>query len=128
MLAESCADCRACVEACPTGALRGDGSLDRELCLQHWSSIPGALPPAIEAAWGDRLYGCDLCQEACPAIRADDGCCHWPRAAGRGLSASWGLGSSEAELEAALAGSALGMSWISIEALKRNALWSSRPI
>jgi epoxyqueuosine reductase QueG len=120
-LAESCVDCRACVEACPTGALRGEGGLDRELCLQHWSSISGALPPAVEAAWGNRLYGCDVCQEACPLYAPAKDAVTSRGRLGEGLSAAWILRSSEAELRSALRGSALGMSWISVEALKRNA-------
>jgi epoxyqueuosine reductase len=122
----SCSGCGACVAACPTGALRGDGSLDRELCLQHWSSLPGPLPPAIEAAWGERLYGCDSCQEACPRFapqataRTDRGLL------GPGLPAGWLLSLPEAEIRAALKGSVLGMKWIAAAALRRSAALALR--
>jgi epoxyqueuosine reductase len=116
-----CLSCGACVAACPTGALRGDGSLDRELCLQHWSSIPGDLPDAVDAAWGDRLYGCDLCQESCPRFRPDDSARTGRGLLGPALPASWVVAASEGEIRAGLKGSALGMSWISVEALRRNA-------
>jgi epoxyqueuosine reductase len=118
----------ACVEACPTGALRGDGTLDRELCLQHWSSVPGPLPAPVEAAWGDRLYGCDLCQEACPRFRPDPTVATSRGVLGPGLSASWLAGASDSEIRASLRGSALGMGWIPPEALRRNASLALRGI
>lgn len=74
----TCGSCRACIEACPTGALsqsrdgQAGGILyQRELCLQHWSALSGGLPPEIEAAWAGRLYGCDACLEACPRFHPD---------------------------------------------------------
>lgn len=116
-----CRSCGECVAACPTGALRGDGSLERELCLQHWSGIPGPLSPRLEATWGDRLYGCESCQEACPRFRPDHGGRTERGFLGAGLPASWLASAPETEIRALLRGSALGMGWISIEALKRNA-------
>jgi epoxyqueuosine reductase len=121
ILDTDCESCGACMAACPTGALRGDGSMERELCLQHWSSIPGPLPAEVEAAWGDRLYGCDLCQEACPRFKPDPSARTDRGILGSGLSAHWIASTSEEEIRAALKGSALGMRWISIQALKRNA-------
>jgi epoxyqueuosine reductase len=120
-LAPDCESCGACVAACPTGALRGDGSLSRELCLQHWSSVPGALPAAIDAAWGDRLYGCDACQEACPRFRPDSSARTGRGILGPGLPATWIVEAAEGDIRAALKRSALGMRWISPLALKRNA-------
>jgi epoxyqueuosine reductase QueG len=121
VLDADCERCGACVAACPTGALKGDGSLERARCLQHWSSLPGPLPPAVEAAWGGRLYGCDTCQEACPRFRPDRGAETARGLLGPGLPASWIASASEGEIRAALKGSALGRTWISPEALKRNA-------
>jgi epoxyqueuosine reductase len=120
LLSAHCEDCGACLAACPTGALRGDGSLERELCLQHWSSIAGDLPAEVEAAWGNMLYGCDRCQEACPRFRPDLSAGAERGLLGPGLPASWVVAASERDIRDALKGSALGMSWISIEALKRN--------
>jgi len=119
-LCASCEACGACVAACPTGALRGD-SFDRELCLQHWSSVPGTLPPIAEAAWGRRLYGCDACQEACPLFKPDPSARTERGLLGPGLPAAFVAESSPAELRSRLSGSALGMAWISPQALSRNA-------
>jgi epoxyqueuosine reductase len=120
-LSELCEACGACVDACPTGALRGDGSLERKLCLQHWSSVGGDLPASVEAAWADQLYGCDICQEVCPVFRPDPEARTDKGLLGPGLPIFWLESASEGEVRAALKGSALGMGWISVEALKRNA-------
>lgn len=120
-LSELCAGCGACLAACPTGALRGDGTIERELCLQHWSSVPGELPAAVEAAWKDGLYGCDLCQEACPRYRPDPSARTDRGLLGPGLPAAWLDSASDCEIRAALRGSSLGLSWVSPAALKRNA-------
>lgn len=61
-----CGSCRRCEQACPTGALR-DGVCDARKCLAYWTiEAKSPPPPEIRAAQGNRLYGCDACQEACP--------------------------------------------------------------
>jgi len=125
-LHESCANCGACIAACPTGALNaseapGGASFSRELCLQHWSSVPGPLPSEVEAAWGGRLYGCDACQEACPLFKPDPAAICERGLLGPGLPAAWVASAPPDRLRERLRASALGMKWISPEALARNA-------
>ncbi|MDI3317506.1 MAG: tRNA epoxyqueuosine(34) reductase QueG [Bacillota bacterium] len=61
-----CGRCRRCLEACPTRALLGDGLLRPDRCLSTWTQRAAPLPPELRAPLGDRLWGCDTCQEVCP--------------------------------------------------------------
>jgi len=61
-----CGTCVACIPACPTGALDQEGTIDATLCISYWAQMPGVIPVSIREAWGDRLYGCDDCLDACP--------------------------------------------------------------
>jgi epoxyqueuosine reductase len=65
-MVRDCGTCRACLPACPTGALVAPGILDARLCLAAVLQSPGVIPRALREAVGDRLYGCDDCLDACP--------------------------------------------------------------
>jgi len=69
-VADGCGTCARCLPACPTGALVAPGVLDARRCLAHLLQAPGDFPLEFREALGDRLYGCDDCQEACPPNRA----------------------------------------------------------
>jgi epoxyqueuosine reductase len=65
-LALDCGSCRLCIDACPTGALDEPGTVDSTRCLSYWTQAPAPIPEPYRADLGDRVYGCDICQDVCP--------------------------------------------------------------
>lgn len=61
----NCGACRACLTACPTGAL-DEAGFHRERCLRNWMLGGQPVPEELRAAMGNLLLGCDACQRCCP--------------------------------------------------------------
>ncbi len=68
-LTKSCGSCRRCVDVCPTGALRGDATIDAQRCISDLTQRTDAVPRELRPLIGTWVWGCDLCQEACPPTR-----------------------------------------------------------
>ena len=64
---DRCGTCTDCIEACPTGALLAPNVLDSRLCISYLTiEFKDVLPPQLRELTGDWIFGCDICQVACP--------------------------------------------------------------
>jgi len=115
---DHCGSCRACLDACPTAAFREPYALDATRCLSYTTiELRGAIPESLRAGQGDRVFGCDVCQEVCPwntrsrrelpADRAGLRAALTPRAAWLRPSLAWLLDLDEEAWRAAARGTAL---------------------
>ena len=118
----SCGNCTLCSSACPTGAL-SDKGFNREKCLQNWTSDKRILPDEIKEKWGNRIYGCTICQDVCPKNRKiPEGRTVERGVIPSGLSLEFLIKAEDDEIRNLFKGSSVGMSWIGPMVLKRNAV------
>lgn len=65
-LERDCGTCKRCVLSCPTGAIEEPYVVVAEKCLSYITQSKGIIPSKYRSLLGNRLYGCDTCQEVCP--------------------------------------------------------------
>ncbi|MBL8307660.1 MAG: tRNA epoxyqueuosine(34) reductase QueG [Rubrivivax sp.] len=101
-----CGNCTACMDVCPTRAIVAPYRLDARRCISYLTiEHAGSIPEELRPLMGNRIYGCDDCQFACP----------WNKYAGRSVLPDFderhGLGSA----------SLLGLwAWTEAEFLQRT--------
>lgn len=66
---ELCGTCNKCIDACPTDALIEPGVIDAKRCISFITQTKTLIPEDFRYALGNRLYGCDTCQQVCPYNR-----------------------------------------------------------
>jgi epoxyqueuosine reductase len=60
-----CGNCTRCIDACPTGCI-SEWQVDANRCIGYVTQMDGPVPREYREAMGNRLFGCDDCQDVCP--------------------------------------------------------------
>jgi epoxyqueuosine reductase len=63
---DQCGTCTKCLDACPTGALVQGGQINAKHCISFLTQTKALIPDEFRDKIGNRIYGCDSCQTACP--------------------------------------------------------------
>lgn len=117
-----CGTCTRCIDACPTNAIVAPGVIDRSKCLSALTQQSTSIPIELRGALNNRIYGCDICQDACPknsTIRPTNKEFAQSAFPGQYPSLIPLIALSRAEYAEAVANSSIG--WIRRTRIRRNA-------
>ncbi len=64
---EHCGRCTDCIDICPTQAIIAPYTIDARRCISYLTiELRGSIPVEFRSLMGNRIYGCDDCQQVCP--------------------------------------------------------------
>jgi epoxyqueuosine reductase len=107
---DRCGECRLCIEACPTMAINDNHTIDARKCIAyHTTENKGMIPTELSGKFSGRVFGCDICQEACP----------WNRKPGADLIPEFRLSAEIQKMSA--------KDWVGLTPEKFNALFGRSP-
>lgn len=115
-----CGTCNRCIEACPTEALR-PYLLNPHQCISHATMWGDEVPQSMQESIGDRIWGCDICQEVCPSAKKREGIEAFSPEMGIGPypDLSWILSLTDDAFKKELGRTAMG--WKGLKRLQHNA-------
>jgi len=65
-----CGKCTDCIDACPTQAIVAPYRVDARRCISYLTiELKGSIPIEFRPLIGNKIFGCDDCQLACPWSR-----------------------------------------------------------
>lgn len=64
---DHCGSCTACIDACPTNAIKSPHVIDSNSCISYLTiELKNEMPTGFEGMFEDWIFGCDICQDVCP--------------------------------------------------------------
>jgi epoxyqueuosine reductase len=64
---DQCGTCTRCIEACPTGCILPDRTIDAGRCISYLTiELKEGIPADLRSSLGNWVFGCDVCQAVCP--------------------------------------------------------------